>query len=80
MATQGDLNSLKKVLLGGVDNGNPNHYRNGKAYCKNAGGNVVIAGLIVAGIGIVFSYAVDWLISPVERPRKRPMNNNGKRY
>lgn len=71
MATQRDVNNIKNILLGGgSDNNNPNHYRHGKTFCKSAGGDLIVSALIASGIGIVFTYAVDWLIPSVEKPRR----------
>lgn len=81
MANQADLNSVKKVFLGSMDNGNPNHYRNTKTYCKNAGSNCIVSGLIVALIGTVLVTGLDWLAKPIERPRgPKPMNTNRRKY
>ena len=74
MANQADLSGVKKVFLGSMDNGNPNHYRNTKTYCKNAGGNCIVAGLVVALVGTVLVTCLDWLVKPIERPRTgKPM-------
>lgn len=80
MANQADLNSVKKVFLGSTENGNPNHYRTTKTYSKNAGGNCIVAGLVVALVGTVLVTCLDWLVPQIERPRPpKPMNNNRRR-
>lgn len=80
MANQTDLSGVNKVFTGTINNGNPNHYRNTKTYCKNAGSNCIIAGILVATLGTVLVTCLDWLVKPIERPRGVKPHNNKRRY
>ncbi len=76
---QADINGAKKVFLGGLSNGDPNHCRNTKTYIEKAGGDILVAGIIVAAAGTFITLCLDWLVKPLPKPSSHKIRTFRKR-